>query len=48
MTEDDTVAWHHHSVDMSLCKLWEIVKKREAWYTKSMGSQRARHDLVIE
>ena len=24
------VGWHH-SVDMSLNKLWEIVKDREAW-----------------
>ena len=24
------VGWHHHSVDMNLSKLWEIVKDRDA------------------
>ena len=31
------------SMDMSLSKLWEIVKDKEA-----RGSQRVRHDLVTE
>ena len=34
--------------DMSLRKLWEIVKDREAWLVQFMGSQRVRHDLVTE
>ena len=30
-------------MDMSLSKLWEVVKDREAWCT-SMGSLRVRHN----
>ena len=33
------------SVDMSLSKLWEMVKDREASMLQFMGSQRVRHDL---
>ena len=31
MTEDEMVGWHHRLMDMSLSKLQEIVKDREAW-----------------
>ena len=30
MTEDDKVGWHH-IMDVSLSKILEIVKDREAW-----------------
>ena len=37
------------SVDVSLSKLQEIVKDREAWHAlQSMGSQRAGHNLGTE
>ena len=32
------------SMDMSLSKLQEIVKDKEAWLLQSMGSQRVGHD----
>ena len=35
-------------MDMSLSKLWEIVKDREACVLQTMGLQRVRHDLVTE
>jgi len=32
MKEDETVGWHHElSEDMSLSKLWEMVKSRKVW-----------------
>ena len=46
--EDEMVGWHHWLMDMSLIKLWEIVKNRESSMLQSMGSQRVGHDLVTE
>ena len=37
-----------NSMDMSLSKLQEMVKDREAGVLLSMGLQRVRHDLEIE
>ena len=36
------------STDMSLSKLWEIVKHRDAWHAAVHESQRGGYDLVIE
>ena len=36
------------SVDMSLSKLWETVKNREAWCPVVHGVKRVRHNLLTE
>ena len=36
------------SMHMSLNKLQEMVKNREAWWLQSLGSQRVEHNLATE
>ena len=36
-TEDELVGWHHKLIDMSLSKLQEKVKDREAWSAAVQG-----------
>ena len=37
-----------HSMDMSLSKLWDTVKDREAIVLQFLGSQRVGHNLATE
>ena len=37
-----------HSMDMSLSKLWDTVKDREAVVLQFLGSQRVGHNLATE
>ena len=39
---------YHQLMDMSLSKLWEIVKTGKPGVLQSIESQRIRHDLEVE
>ena len=42
------VGWHHNSMDMSLSKLWDIMKDKKPGMLQSSGLQRVGRDLVTE
>ena len=46
MTEDEMVGWHRiiDSMDMSLNKLQEMMKDREAWRAAAHGTTKSRTD----
>ena len=41
-TENEMVGWHHQLDDMSLSRLRELVKDREAWYAAVHGVTKSR------
>ena len=45
MAEDEMVGWHHQSMEMSLSKLQEIVKYREAWCATVHGVTKSQTQL---
>ena len=45
MRKVEMVGWHHDSMDMSLSKLWEIVKDREAWHVAVHGDAKSQTPL---
>ena len=46
-TEDEMAGWHHHSMDISMSKLWELVTGKPG-VLQFMGLQRVGHDWETE
>ena len=45
MTEDEMVGWHHHSMDMGLGRLRELVMDRDTWCAAVHGDAKSRTRL---